>query len=181
MARGEDLPTDDGLGPVGRPASARSLGSRLRAVYGSRVGSTERLLLASWSSFAVTFGAVRALTHLLKGGRGMTSGGIVIHGRHLHHYNIGIALLVAVGGIVLHGDQRRRRHPVTAAAYGSGIALIVDELALLIDLQDVYWAKEGRTSVDVAVGTIGLGGVYLAAVPFWRDVARELARTRRAR
>jgi len=70
------------------------------------------------------------------------SGGLTIAGRHLHHYNLGIALLTGVGGIAVHGQAPRRRHPLTAAAYGAGAALILDELALLIDLQDVYWAKK---------------------------------------
>jgi len=67
-------------------------------------------------------------------------------GRHLHHYNIGILLLAAVGAVALRGEERHRRHGLTATAYGSGAALIVDELALLIDLEDVYWAKEGAAA-----------------------------------
>jgi hypothetical protein len=34
------------------------------------------------------------------------------------------------------------------------LALIVDEFAPLLDLKDVYWAKEGR--ISVAVGQCGL-------------------------
>lgn len=67
--------------------------------------------------------------------------------------------------------------PLTAAAYGAGAALILDELALLIDLQDVYWANEGRTSVDAAFGALALGGLYLAGVPFWHGADHEIART----
>jgi len=104
------------------------------------------------------------------------SGGLTIAGRHLHHYNLGIPLLTGVGGIAVHGQAPRRRHPLTAAAYGAAAALILDELALLIDLQDVYWAKEGRTSVDAAFGALALGGLYLAGVPFWHGAAREIAR-----
>jgi hypothetical protein len=70
-----------------------------------------------------------------------------VSGPHIHHYNFGIALLAAVGG------------------------------ALLLDLEDVYWAADGRTSVDVAVGTIATGGLYLAAAPFWHSAVREVART----
>ena len=75
-------------------------------------------------------------------------------------------------------EEATRRHLLTATSYGSGLALIVDELALLLDLDDVYWAQDGRTSVDAAVGAIALGGIYFAAAPFWHDVARELVRTR---
>jgi hypothetical protein len=102
-----------------------------------------------------------------------------VGGRHFHHYNIGIALLGLVGGIALRGRDRHRRHPVTSAAYGSGAALILDEAALLIDLQDVYWARDGRKSVDAAIGVIAAGGVYLAAAPFWNAVTSEIVRSRR--
>ncbi len=67
-----------------------------------------------------------------------------------------------------------------ALSYGTGAALIVDEFALLLDLSDVYWASEGRTSVDAAVGVIGVGGLVLAAVPFWSGAARDVLRTRRS-
>ncbi len=172
---------DDDSTAQGDPgAPAGNLRSRLRQVYEEQTGSSERALLRSWTAFGLTFGGARVVTHLLRrrdrGSGG--SGGIVIGGRHLHHYNLGILTLAAVGGIGVHGDERRRRHPTVATAYGAGAALIVDELALLLDLSDVYWAKDGRTSVDAAVGTIALGGLLLVAGPFWRESAREVLRTR---
>ncbi len=173
--RGDDDPT----GGLHERASWESLPARLRAVYSKQVGPAERALLHSWAAFGATFATTRALTHILRwrsGGGG--SGGIVIGGRHLHHYNLGILLLAGVGGVAVHGQESRRQHPVTAAAYGSGAALIVDELALLIDLSDVYWSDDGRASVDAAIGLIGVGGLILAAVPFWQGAGRELLRTR---
>ena len=53
----------------------------------------------------------------------------------------GIGLLSGVGGVAVHGEDKRRRHPVVAISYGAGLALIVDEFALLLDLKDVYWAS----------------------------------------
>jgi hypothetical protein len=53
-------------------------------------------------------------------------------------------------------------------SYGAGLALIVDEFALLLDLKDVYWVKQGRVSVDLGVGTTALGGTALAATPILR-------------
>jgi hypothetical protein len=163
-------------GPVSSPATAASLPERLRSVWALHVGASERALLVSWAAFGGTFGTARLITHRLRRGGG--AGGIVIKGRHVHHYNFGIALLAAVGAIAVRGQAATRQHPVTATAYGSGAALIVDEFALLLDLQDVYWGTDGRTSVDVAIGTIALGGAYLAAAPFWHGVVREVARTR---
>jgi len=152
------------------------LWSRLRNAYREQTGSQERALLIAWLGFGITFGVTRAITVWIHAGHGPKTGGMSVGGRHFHHYNIGIALLGAVGAIALRGLEHHRRHPLTAAAYGSGAALIVDEAALLIDLQDVYWANDGRKSVDAAIGLIALGGAYVAAVPFWQTVTKEILR-----
>jgi hypothetical protein len=153
-----------------------SLRHRLRVVADDRLGPTEQSLIVAWAGFGATFGITRAITHWIRAGHGPSSGGMSAGGRHLHHYNIGILLLAAVGGVAIRGEEKHRRHPVTASAYGSGAALIVDELALLIDLEDVYWARDGRKSVDAAIGLLALGGVYLAAAPFWHDAACQVLR-----
>ncbi len=141
---------------------------RLRRAWVQDVEPGERSAIVAWASFAATFGVVRAVTHWIRDGHGPSGGGMSVGGRHFHHYNLGIAGLGGVGAIAIRGGERHRRHLGTAAAYGTATALIVDEAALLIDLQDVYWAKEGRTSVDIAVGVIATGGLAVAAVPWWR-------------
>jgi hypothetical protein len=70
------------------------------------------------------------------------------------------------------GDDRAVAHPAIAVSYGAGTALIADEFALLLDLQDVYWARQGRLSVDVSLGILSALGAYLTAVPFWHECAR---------
>jgi hypothetical protein len=162
------------VAPVARRGGLAGLWQRVRGAYSDHVGPAEQSVLIAWSAFTATFAVTRTVTHWIRGGHGPSGGGILVAGRHLHHYNIGIALLAAVGAVALRGEERHRRHPMTAMAYGAANALIVDELMLLLDLQDVYWAREGRNSVDVAVATIGLGGVYVAAIPFWHRAAREL-------
>jgi hypothetical protein len=47
-----------------------------------------------------------------------------------------------------------------------------DEFALLLDLKDVYWARQGRISVDLAVGAIALAGSYFAALPLLRKLGK---------
>ena len=150
---------------------------RLRRAYSEHVRAGEQSVLLAWSSFTATFAFTRALTHWIRSGHGPASGGMSVGGRHFHHYNIGIALLSGIGAVALRGAERHRRHPVTATAYGAANALIVDEMMLLLDLRDVYWAKDGRTSVNTAIGLIGLGGVYLAATPFWHRAAHEVAQS----
>ena len=47
---------------------------------------------------------------------------------------------------------------------------------MLLDLKDVYWAKQGRISVDLGIGGIALAGSYFAALPVLRRLRRELRR-----
>jgi hypothetical protein len=90
----------------------------------------------------------------------------------------GIGMLAGVGAIAVHGEDAHRRHPAVTVSYGSGLALIVDEFALLLDLQDVYWAKQGRISVDLGIGAIAAAGSYFAALPVLRAVRRDRSRVR---
>lgn len=156
----------------------RGLPGRLRRIYQDKLDATQRSVLVGWSAFTATFGVTRAITYTLHREGAGGSGGIEIKGRHIHHYNFGIALLTAVGAVAVRGDDRLKLHPAVATAYGSGIALIIDEIALLVDLKDVYWAKDGRRSVDLGVGLIGLVGMYLAGQKFWDAARTELAASR---
>ena len=154
-------------------AGARRWG-RLKNEWGQRLEPGQQSVVLAWSSFTATFVGVRALTHWIRAGHGPSGGGLSVGGRHFHHYNIGIGLLAAIGAIALRGHERHRRHPATAVAYGSALALVVDELALLIDLKDVYWANDGRTSVDAAVAISAVGATAVAGLPFWPHASRAL-------
>jgi hypothetical protein len=147
---------------------------RLRRVLRDDLDQGQRAALASWLSFAATFAAVRGITYSIRAGRGPFHN-ISAGGEHLHHYMWGIGMLAGVGAIAVHGEERQRSHPAVAMSYGSGLALIVDEFALLLDLRDVYWARQGRVSVDVGVGGIAATGSYFALLP----VARAMRRRRR--
>jgi hypothetical protein len=128
----------------------------------------QRSVLVSWLAFTGTFAAVRGVTSSIRAGRGPFSN-LSVGGEHLHHYMWGIGLLAGVGAVAIRGDERARRHPVVAVCYGSGLALVVDEFALLLDLRDVYWARQGRISVDLGIGGIAAVGSYFAARPFVRS------------
>jgi hypothetical protein len=122
----------------------------------------------AWFAFTVTFGGLRLLTwliHVHVGGLGNVNAG----GIHLHHYLYGIALLAAVAaaGLIERSD---RWHAWMGLAFGVGLALVVDEIALLVELKDVYWTGQGGVSVAVALILIGVAGSILA-----------LTRTKRAR
>jgi hypothetical protein len=110
---------------------------------------------------------VRKLTHAIKEGDA-PAGDLSAGGVHVHHYLWGIALLGASGGVAVHGSDNIRAHPLVAAGYGAGGALVVDEFALLLHLKDVYWTRHGRKSVVLALGLIACIGASFALIPFWR-------------
>jgi hypothetical protein len=152
----------------------RSLSSDdVRRAFREELGPGQRSALISWLAFTGTFAGLRAVTYSIRDGKGPFRN-ISVGGEHLHHYMWGIGLLSGVGAIAVHGDEEHRRHPGVAVTYGSGLALIVDEFALLLDLKDVYWAKQGRISIDLGVGGIALAGSYFAALPVLRRLRREL-------
>jgi hypothetical protein len=146
--------------------------STVSRAYHEELSAEQRSALLSWLAFTATFGGLRALTYSIRAGKG-PFGNISIGGEHLHHYMWGIAMLSGVGAVAVRGDERQRRHPAVAVSYGSGLALIVDEFALLLDLKDVYWSRQGRISIDVGVGGIALTGSYFAALPVLRRLQRN--------
>ena len=144
----------------------------VRRVFREELDSGQRAALLSWLAFTTTFAGVRGITYSIKDGKGPFKN-LSVGGEHLHHYMWGIGMVSGVGGVAVHGDNEQRRHPLVAVAYGAGLALIVDEFALLLDLKDVYWAKQGRISVDLGVGGSSLAGSYFAALPLVRALRRR--------
>src|ERR1700722_7588255 len=148
--------------------------ARLLHQWDERLEPGEQATVLAWTSFTVTFIGLRGLTHWIHAGHGPADGGVTLSGKHFHHYNIGIALLATVAAVGLRGTENQRRHPAAAVAFGAANAMIVDELALLLDLEDVYWEAEGRESVDAAIGIIAAGGTIVAGMPFWPHAHRVI-------
>jgi hypothetical protein len=149
------------------------------AAYREDLSHGQRSALLSWLAFTATFAATRGITYSIRAGRGPFRN-LSAGGEHLHHYMWGIGLLTGVGAVAVRGEERYRRHPAVSVSYGSGLALIVDEFALLLDLKDVYWARQGRVSVDLGIGGIAVAGSYFAALPLVRSVRARRARARSA-
>jgi hypothetical protein len=144
----------------------------VRTAYQEELDPGQRSALLSWLAFTGTFTAVRGITYSIREGRGPFRN-MSLGGEHLHHYMWGIGMLAGIGAIAVRGEDRTRRHPAVALSYGMALALIVDEFALLLDLKDVYWAKQGRISIDLGIGGSALAGSYFAARPILRRLARD--------
>lgn len=118
-----------------------------------------RGLVLAWFGFTVTFGLMRLLTwliHIDVAGVGDVSAG----GIHIHHYVWGILLLLVVGAVGL-VERSPRVRTWLGLGYGVGAALIIDEAALLLSLEDVYWDDEGGISIALALIVIGVAGSLL--------------------
>jgi hypothetical protein len=149
--------------------AARALAPTMHTAYREELDPAHRSALLSWLSFTATFAVTRGITYSIRAGKG-PFGNVSAGGEHLHHYLWGIGMLTGVGAVAVRGQDRHRRHPAVALSYGAGLALIVDEFALLLDLRDVYWARQGRISVDLGIGVIALAGSCFAARPVIRSV-----------
>lgn len=141
----------------------------------------ERLFLSSLS-FLVTFAAVRGITHAIRARRGPFRN-LAVGTTHLHHLVFGIVALLGVGYLWLVqigtgvGSRASKALSVgTAALYGLGSALTLDEFALWLNLEDDYWTSKGRESIDAVVVFGGTLSVGAWGGPFFRSLMREALR-----
>ena len=72
-------------------------------------------------------------------------------GVHLHHLVFGIVTMIAAGTLTFVADGRSPYAEICALVFGVGVGLTIDEFALWVHLEDVYWEEEGRSSIDATV------------------------------
>lgn len=142
----------------------------------------ERALLAI-GAFVVTVGLARAVTGVLHAKGAGENGGLVIAGVHLHHFVFGIAILLAtsfswllLGGI---DDQHPRWFRITAITFGVGAGLLLDEFALWLNLEDVYWQQKGRQSIEVICVFAGVLALGLLVRPYGGAVRQARSKRRK--
>ncbi|WP_030205737.1 hypothetical protein [Streptomyces bikiniensis] len=112
-------------------------------------------LLLALTSFVVTFLVTRTITRLIRAGKG-PFGNVSSGGLHIHHVVPGVVLSV-IGGFGAVGSGRHGLGAaVFAVVFGIGAGLVLDEFALILHLDDVYWSEDGRKSVEVVVLTAAL-------------------------
>ncbi|MEU6458522.1 hypothetical protein [Streptomyces sp. NPDC047065] len=126
-------------------------------------------LLLALGSFVLTFVITRVVTRLIRAGKG-PFGNVQAGGVHIHHVVPGVLLTVIGGFAAVAGGRHGFGSAVAAVVFGVGAGLVLDEFALILHLDDVYWTEEGRQSVEVVVVTAALVGLVLAGfTPFGVD------------
>ena len=114
-----------------------------------------RLFLAS-VSFFLTFLSVRLMVYAIEH-HIPPFHYVIMQGRHIHHLVFGILILLAVGYGWLSevgtgsGSSSQFANRFMSLLYGVGAALTLDEFALWLNLKDVYWTSQGRTSIDAVI------------------------------
>lgn len=139
-------------------AAAEAVGeTAVVATRGYRdVPARENALFNLFTSFVVTFISVRSITTLLRDRRSVGPFRNVIVGRrHIHHYVPGI-LLTFLSGSAAIATRREGLESWLAIPFGAGMGLTLDESALLLELDDVYWSDEGIVSVQIALVAIAM-------------------------
>jgi hypothetical protein len=128
---------------------------------GSRAGF---LLLAG---MLLSFGFIRMSTRLMRSPKvPWWPGSVSTGGVHIHHLVFGIVLLMLAGFLQFAFQPDSPWLEILAVAFGIGAGLTLDEFALWLHLEDVYWAEEGRRSVDaIVVATIIAGAFVLGVAP----------------
>ena len=115
---------------------------------------SETVLFNLLAGFLGAFAMVRLSTWGIKDGWGPFRN-VSIGGRHIHHFVPGILLAFSAGtAALLTEDENLEEH--LAIPMGAGMGLTFDEAALLLDLRDVYWTREGLLSVQLSLGATAI-------------------------
>ena len=138
-----------------------------RAGY-EQVSTRENAMFNLLSSFVGTFMAARGVTYLLR--RRSTVGpfrNLRVGRRHIHHFVPGIVIAFSSGaGAIL--THKETLEPKLAVPFGVGMGLTLDESALLLELDDVYWTREGLLSVQITMAVAALLASLALALRFLR-------------
>jgi hypothetical protein len=131
--------------------------------------SERRFLFLMLLGFVAAFGFIRLSTRLMRSPRVPWWPGSIVSegGVHVHHLFFGIVLMTVAGGLSFAaGETDGPWYAIYAVLFGIGLGLTIDEYALALHLDDVYWSREGRSSIDATLIALGLFGlVLLAFVP----------------
>ncbi|MCW2966244.1 MAG: putative integral rane protein [Solirubrobacteraceae bacterium] len=145
------------------------------AVEGFRGGSLrENALLSLLLTFNSCWLLVRVSTHTIR--RRGTFGpfrNAQIGRTHVHHFVPGIVLMMLAGGCSI-VSRDERLDPLLAVPFGVGAALTLDESALLLTLDDVYWSEQGVLSVQITLAISAVASAIAIATRVFRRGEREV-------
>lgn len=129
----------------------------------------EQGLFLVLAGFILSFAFIRMSTRLMRSPKVPWWPGSIVSdsGVHLHHLVFGIVTMMVAGAAGFLSFGHSPWTEICAFVFGVGVGLTIDEFALWVYLDDVYWAEEGRSSIDATViAAAGMGLVLLGFTPF---------------
>ena len=148
-------------------STVSSLASGVKITVGSG-GSSLRPMMWMFLAILITFLTARTVTRLIRSGSGARAGlgNVRIAGNHIHHQVFGILIIIGTGIILVSEMPKGAALDAAAAVFGVGVGLTVDEFALWLHLDDVYWTSEGRKSVDAIFCVLVITGTLIGGASF---------------
>ena len=127
-----------------------------------------RPMMWMFLAILVTFLITRMVTRLIRSGSGGRAGlgNVSLGGNHVHHQVFGILIIIGTGIVLVSQTPQGAALDAAAAVFGAGVGLTVDEFALWLHLEDVYWAEQGRKSVDAIFCVLVITGALVGGADF---------------
>jgi hypothetical protein len=127
-----------------------------------------RPMMWMFLAILITFVVARLVTRLIRSGSGSGAGlgNVRIAGNHVHHQVFGILVIIGTGIALVSETPRGAALDGAAALFGVGVGLTVDEFALWLHLEDVYWTDQGRKSVDAIFCVLVVTGALIGGADF---------------
>ncbi|MCF2533943.1 hypothetical protein [Yinghuangia soli] len=123
-------------------------------------------LTLAFAAFLATFLITRLVTRMIRAGRGPFRN-VSAGGTHIHHVVPGIILTMVGGFLAVAAGAHTVSRCIAAVLFGIGAGLVLDEFAMIVHLDDVYWSEQGRASVEVTVLAAAAVGLAITGfVPF---------------
>ena len=169
LNRRHEGPEHDSLLEVAPAAAADTVNVAVDA-YTSAPRS-ETVLFNLLSGFLGSFALVRLSTWGIRD-QWWPLGNVKVEGRHIHHFVPGILIAFAAGTAALLTEDQELQDRL-AVPMGIGMGLTFDEAALLLDLRDVYWSREGLLSVQLSFGLVTIMSAAILAIRMLRRGERH--------
>jgi hypothetical protein len=145
--------------------------------FGARLEPGSGAAFVVLVAFLVSFLAIRTSARLTRS-VSWWPGGLETGGVHIHHLVWGIGLMLLCGFLAFAAPLAAPWWHLIAIGFGIGAGFTLDEFALWVRLEDVYWAEEGRVSFDAVVCTVAFGAlVVIGTRPFGLDEPASIAGT----
>lgn len=117
-------------------------------------------------SFLLAFLFIRFSVRMIRAEVSWWPGNVTPGGMHIHHVMFGLVMVLISGFalVAIANYDTPVANCILASVFGVGSALMLDEFALILHLRDVYWAEEGRSSIDAVFVAVAITGLYLLGV-----------------